>query len=89
MGVWTMKIKDEMAYIEMMVADLKTSVNEFDKIAKKIGEKWKPTQGDGDVNNSLAQGSTSYAIERKIVTIREHLNMLRKRVVYYDWYKEK
>ena len=81
-----MKIRDEMAYIEMMVADLKTSVNEFDRIGKKIGEKWKPAQGDV---NGLAQGSTSYAIERKIVTIREHLNVLRKRVVYYDWYKEK
>lgn len=84
-----MTIKDEMAYIEMMVADLKDSVEEFDRIAKKVGEKWKPTQGDGSITDSLSQGGTSYAIERKIVTIREHLNVLRKRIVDYNYYKEK
>ena len=89
MGVRTMKIKDEMAYIEMMVTDLKDSVEEFDRIAKKIGEKWKPTQGYGSIGDSLSQGATSYAIERKIVTIRERLNTLRKRIVDYNYYKEK
>lgn len=84
-----MTIKDEMAYIEMMVADLKDSVEEFDRIAKKVGEKWKPTQGDGGITDQLSQGATSYAIERKIVTIRERLNTLRKRIVDYNYYKEK
>lgn len=89
MGVWMMTIKDEMAYIEMMVADLKDSVEEFDRIAKKVGEKWKPTQGYGGITDHLSQGGTSYAIERKIVTIRERLNTLRKRIVDYNYYKEK
>ena len=83
-----MTIKDEMAYIEMMVTDLKDSVEEFDRIAKKIGEKWKPMQGYGGIADSLSQGATSYAIERKIVTIRERLNTLRKRIVNYDGSRE-
>jgi hypothetical protein len=32
----------------------------------------------------MEQSETSYAIKRKIVTIREHLNMLQKRIVDYD-----
>lgn len=53
----------------------------------------KPNQGDGSeyrtdgygfthcVKEGLPQGATATAIERKIITIREHLNALRKLVV--------
>lgn len=51
----------------------------------------KPNQGDGAeyrtnefgtylVREGLPQGSTATAIERKIITIRDHLNELRKLV---------
>lgn len=52
----------------------------------------KPNQGDGSeyrtdgygthcVKEGLPQGATATAIERKIITIRERLNALRKLVV--------
>lgn len=81
-----MTIKDEMLLIEAMTNDLKESVLGFDKNAK--GNKYKPCMGYGALGDELTQGETSFAIKRKIVTIREHLNDLRKRIVYYDGRRE-
>lgn len=90
-----MTIKDEMLLIEMLTKDLKAAVLEFDEHCKELrkqGNNYKPSLGYGssavDPWKGLEQGETSYAIERKIVTIREHLNTLRKRIVYYNGYKE-
>ena len=85
-----MSIKDEVLLIEMLTKDLKDSVLGFDKHAKalrKHGNPYKPSLGYrssiGGPGNEVEQSETSYAIERKIVTIREHLNTLRKQVVNY------
>ena len=69
-----------------MTNDLKDSVIGFDKHAE--GNKYKPRMGYGALGDELTHGETSFAIERKIVTIREHLNDLRKRIVYYDGRRE-
>ena len=90
-----MTIKEEIQLIEMLTKDLKVSVLSFDEQAKalqKNGMYHKPMIGDGssaiDPYAGLKQGETSFAIERKIVTIREHLNDLRKRIVYYNGKRE-
>ena len=90
-----MTIKDEMLLIEAMTNDLKDSVIGFDKHAEELrkrGNPNKPSLGyrssTNGTTNELEQGETTYAIERKIVTIREHLNTLRKRIVDYNGYKE-
>lgn len=90
-----MTIKDEMLLIEAMTNDLKDSVLGFDKHTKALrenGNPYKPSLGYRSSitapGNEVEQGETSYAIERKIVTIREHLNNLRKRIVYYDGKRE-
>lgn len=86
-----MTIKDEMVLIVAMTKDLKDSVLGFEKRAKAQLDKgitYKPRMGYGALGDELTQGETSYAIERKIVTIREHLNTLRKRIVYYNGSRE-
>ena len=82
-----MTIKDEMLLIEAMTNDLKESVLGFEKHAmaqRNNGIIYKPSMGYGAPGDELTQGETSYAIKRKIVTIREHLSTLQKRIVNYD-----
>lgn len=79
-----MTIKEEILFIELLTKDLKASVLEYDRRSKMTSYR-KPYQGlgatvDGE-DPGLQQGETSFAIERKIVTLREHLNSLRKRIV--------
>lgn len=91
-----MTIKEEMQLIEMLTKDLKASVLEFESHAEKIrkeGHDWKPFLGHGATKegawlDGMSSSATSYAIERKIITIREHLNVLRKRIVYYNGKRE-
>ena len=78
------------ALIQSEVTDLAHSVNEYEAVQKRLGTK--PHYGDGSVwkedsygvphceREGLSQGSTVTAIKRKIITIREHLNDLRKLV---------
>lgn len=85
-----MTIKEKCQLIKAEVNDLVESVNAYDQAAKQKGEK--PYLGYGAkyikngygtnlcVKEGLQQGSTATAIERKIVTIRNHLNELRKLV---------
>lgn len=76
--------------ISCEVEDLRENVALFE--AEKERQKGaKPNQGDGSeyrtnefgtylVKEGLPQGATASAIERKIITIRDHLNELRKLV---------
>lgn len=73
--------------IELETADLIECANEFTRRAR--GMDYKPFAGSGyvkDKDPGMQARETSYALERKIVTIREHLNLLRKQTVY--WRKE-
>lgn len=91
-----MTIKDEIQLIEMLTKDLKASVLEFESHAERIrkeGHNWKPYLGDGATAekawmDGMPSSATSYAIQRKIITIRELLNGLRKRIVDYDGKRE-
>lgn len=90
-----MTIKEEIQLVEMLIKDLKASVLAFDEQAKALQKKgmhYKPMIGDGssvtDPFAGLKQGETSFAIERKIITVREYLNDLRKRIVYYNGKRE-
>ena len=90
-----MTIKEEIQLVEMLTKDLKDSVLEFDEHCKELrkqGNNYKPSLGYASSAvvpwKGLKQGETSFAIERKIVTIREHLNDLRKRIVYYNGKRE-
>jgi len=70
--------------IELETADLIECANEFDRRSR--GMDYKPFVGSGyvtDKDPGMQVRETSYALERKIVTIREHLNMLRKQTVYF------
>ena len=85
-----MGVSEYSVLIKAEVADLMNSLDEYDEMKRLL--KRKPTFGDGAewkmdgygvshcTREGLSQGSTVTAIERKIVTIREHLNELRKLV---------
>ena len=85
-----MTVFEYVALIQSEVTDLAHSVSEYETMHKHLGTK--PYYGDGSVwkedsygvphceREGLSQGSTTTAIERKIITIREHLNDLRKLV---------
>ena len=73
------------------VADLSGSLDAY--LAEKKRQNGRsPTRGDGSewktdgygisplVKEGLQQGATATAIQRKIITIRDHLNELRKMV---------
>lgn len=71
--------------------DLMDSIAAYDTARRQSGG-YKPRQGDGSewktdgygishlVKKGLQQGATATAIQRKIITIRDHLNELRKMV---------
>lgn len=71
--------------------DLMDSIAAYDTARRQSGG-YKPRQGDGSewktdgygishlVKEGLQQGATATAIQRKIITIRDHLNELRKMV---------
>ena len=71
--------------------DLMDSIAAYDTARRQSGG-YKPRQGDGSewktdgygishlVKEGLRQGATATAIQRKIITIRDHLNELRKMV---------
>lgn len=85
-----MGISEYSAMIRCEVADLMRSLDEYDEMKRLL--KRKPMYGDGAewktdsygvphcTREGLSQGSTITAIERKIITLREHLNELRKLV---------
>lgn len=89
-----MTIKEEIRFIGMLTKDLEDSVLEFDRYCKELqkkGRTHKPCMGYGSTAanpQGLTQAGTSYSIERKIRIIRERLNDLRKRVVYYNGQRE-
>lgn len=79
-----MKTNALIRLIELETADLIECANEFDRRSR--GMDYKPFVGSGYVHDKdpgMQARETSYALERKIVTIREHLNMLRKQTVFY------
>lgn len=90
-----MTIKEEIRFIGMLTKDLEDSVLEFDRYCKKLQREGmpnnKPCMGYGSTvynPQGLTQAGTSCSIERKIIIIRERLNDLRKRVVYYNGQRE-
>ncbi len=83
---------DQMAkLIQLEVDELLTNVRIYE-CEKKRQDGRKPAQGDGAewkmdgygvchlAKKGLPQGATATAIDRKIITIREHLNKLRELV---------
>ena len=77
-----MKVDELIKIIELEHKDVIDSSKQFLKRADNT--EWKPsaTLVNG-VDEGLQTYETSYAIERKIITLREHLNRLRKGIV--DW----
>lgn len=85
-----MGIEEYGVLITAETKDLINSLDEYDEMKRLL--KRKPMYGDGAewktdsygvqrcTREGLAQGSTITAIERKIITLREHLNELRKLV---------
>ncbi len=84
------RIADKMNLIQAEIDDLTEAVIRHLDAREKDNRK--PQQGDGAkwetdqygwrhcVAEGFPQGATATAIERKIITIREHLNVLRKLV---------
>jgi len=74
--------KDLVNLIALEMKDLIKNTTEHLQVKEKLSYQWKPHQGAGyDPSkgyNGLPQSATSVAIERKIITLREHLNDLRK-----------
>ena len=82
-----MKTNALIRLIELETADLIECAKEFERRAR--GMDYKPFAGSGyvrDKDPGMQARETSYALERKIVTIREHLNLLRKQTMF--WRKE-
>ena len=85
-----MGIAEYSVLITAETKDLINSLDEYDEMKRLM--KRKPMYGDGAewkedaygtmrcTREGLSQGSTITAIERKIITLREHLNELRKLV---------
>lgn len=78
--------------IQLEVDDLASNIHNYESEKKKL-DGLRPAQGDGSVYETdaygtykcitpgLQQGATVTAIDRKIITIREHLITLRKLVL--------
>ena len=77
--------KNLVKLIELEAEDLLKCTNEHLKVREKITWSYKPLPEQGYDSTTgyqgLPQSATSSAIERKIITLREHLNDLRKAVM--------
>lgn len=86
-----MGIREKVELVSLEMGDLKESIKEYlAEQARQSGGK--PHMGDGSewrndqwgtphmVKAGLPQGGTASAIERKILTIREQLNEIRKEI---------